>query len=166
MADKKENTKTLAQNKKARHEYFILETIEAGIELAGTEVKSARLGKVNLTCMRSINEQCVRQLNGEVDETEIQNIMRYGRSDIDDEYLAIIKAEIEDFVEKVYNSIREFSYNLKTTPIVFVGGGAVVMKNFSNHEAKNISYILDVKANARGYEQLAIMGLKTAKRLA
>ena len=49
MADKKENTKTLAQNKKARHEYFILETIEAGIELAGTEVKSARLGKVNLT---------------------------------------------------------------------------------------------------------------------
>lgn len=108
----------------------------------------------------------VRQLNGEVDETEIQNIMRYGRSDIDDEYLAIIKAEIEDFVEKVYNSIREFSYNLKTTPIVFVGGGAVVMKNFSNHEAKNISYILDVKANARGYEQLAIMGLKTAKRLA
>lgn len=38
MADKKENTKTLAQNKKARHEYFILETIEAGIELAGTEL--------------------------------------------------------------------------------------------------------------------------------
>ena len=51
--------------------------------------------------MRSINEQCVRQLNGEVDESEIQNIMRYGRSDIDDEYFAIIKAEIEDFVDKV-----------------------------------------------------------------
>ena len=31
-----------------------------------------------ITCMRSINEQCVRQLNGEVDESEIQNIMRYG----------------------------------------------------------------------------------------
>lgn len=83
--------------------------------------------------MRSINEQCVRQLNGEIDESEIQNIMRYGRSDIDDDYMAIIKSEIEDFVEKVYNSIREFGYNLKTTPIVFVGGGAVVMKNFGNH---------------------------------
>ena len=46
--------------------------------------------------------------------------MRYGRSDIDDEYFAIIKAEIEDFVDKVYNSIREFGYNLKTTPIVLV----------------------------------------------
>lgn len=95
----------------------------------------------------------------------IQNIMRYGRSDIDDEYFAIIKAEIEDFVDKVYNSIREFGYNLKTTPIVFVGGGAVVMKNFGSHDARNISYNLDVKANARGYEQLATMGLKSTKRV-
>lgn len=43
-----ENTKTLAQNKKARHNYFITETIECGIELFGTEVKSIRLGKVNI----------------------------------------------------------------------------------------------------------------------
>jgi len=44
----KEAIKTVAQNKKARHDYFIEETYEAGIELAGTEVKSIRLGKVNL----------------------------------------------------------------------------------------------------------------------
>ncbi len=43
-----ENIKTLAQNKKARHNYFIIETIECGIELFGTEVKSIRQGKVNL----------------------------------------------------------------------------------------------------------------------
>ncbi|MDD6214559.1 MAG: SsrA-binding protein SmpB [Firmicutes bacterium] len=43
-----ENTKTLAQNKKARHDYFVTETIECGIELFGTEVKSIRLGKVNI----------------------------------------------------------------------------------------------------------------------
>ena len=129
------------------------------------ESKCVTIPKGLITCMRSINEQCVRQLNGEVDESEIQNIMRYGRSDIDDEYFAIIKAEIEDFVDKVYNSIREFGYNLKTTPIVFVGGGAVVMKNFGSYDAKNISYNLDVKANARGYEQLATMGLKSTKRL-
>ena len=49
MAEKKDNTKILAQNKKARHEYFILDTIECGIELFGTEVKSCRQGKVNLT---------------------------------------------------------------------------------------------------------------------
>lgn len=39
---------TVAKNKKAYHDYFVLETMEAGIELFGTEVKSIRLGKVNL----------------------------------------------------------------------------------------------------------------------
>ena len=49
MADKKDNTKIIAQNKKARHEYFVLENFEAGIELFGTEVKSVRQGKVNIS---------------------------------------------------------------------------------------------------------------------
>ena len=41
-------TKTIAQNRQAHHEYFVLEQYEAGIELAGTEVKSIRQGRVNL----------------------------------------------------------------------------------------------------------------------
>ncbi|MBQ2063043.1 MAG: SsrA-binding protein SmpB [Firmicutes bacterium] len=40
--------KLIANNKKARHDYFILETYEAGIVLTGTEIKSIRQGKVNL----------------------------------------------------------------------------------------------------------------------
>ena len=44
----KSATKTIAENRKVRHEYFILESFEAGIELVGTEVKSIRNGGVNL----------------------------------------------------------------------------------------------------------------------
>ena len=40
--------KTVAENRKARHDYFILESLEAGIALTGTEVKSMRAGRVNL----------------------------------------------------------------------------------------------------------------------
>ena len=40
--------KIVATNKKASHDYFVEETYEAGIALSGTEVKSVRLGKVNL----------------------------------------------------------------------------------------------------------------------
>lgn len=40
--------KSLAENRKARHDYFIESTIECGIELCGTEVKSMRLGQCNL----------------------------------------------------------------------------------------------------------------------
>ena len=43
MADR-----TVAQNRKARHDYFVLETFECGIVLTGTEIKSVRDGKINL----------------------------------------------------------------------------------------------------------------------
>lgn len=42
-------TKLIAQNRKARHEYLIEDTVEAGLQLVGTEVKSCREGKVSLT---------------------------------------------------------------------------------------------------------------------
>lgn len=45
---KHEGFKTIADNRKARHDYFILESFEAGMELVGTEVKSIRQGGVNL----------------------------------------------------------------------------------------------------------------------
>ena len=77
-----EMIKIVSQNKKAYHDYFILETYEAGIELHGTEVKSLRLGKVNLkdswcsvvngemlpmpekTPQESIESACVERVGG------------------------------------------------------------------------------------------------------
>ena len=47
MADNK-NIRQIAANKKAYHDYFVTESLEAGISLSGTEVKSIRLGQVNL----------------------------------------------------------------------------------------------------------------------
>ncbi len=56
----KKQEKLIANNKKAYHDYFILDTYEAGISLAGTEVKSLRMGKC------SIKEAFIRIENGEV----------------------------------------------------------------------------------------------------
>ena len=56
----KESKKTIANNKKAYHDYFVIETYEAGIELCGTEVKSLRAGRVNL------KDSFCRVENGEV----------------------------------------------------------------------------------------------------
>ena len=57
---KKPGIKLIANNKKAFHDYFIEDTYEAGIALAGTEVKSLRMGKC------SIKESFIRIENGEV----------------------------------------------------------------------------------------------------
>ena len=56
----KEQGKLIANNKKAYHDYFILDTYEAGISLHGTEVKSLRMGKC------SIKEAFIRIENEEV----------------------------------------------------------------------------------------------------
>lgn len=48
MAKNKSENRLIAQNKKAYHDYFILETFQAGIALTGTEVKSMRAGRCNL----------------------------------------------------------------------------------------------------------------------
>ena len=48
MAEKKGGHKIIAANKKAYHDYFVDEKLEAGVALFGTEVKSLRLGQVNL----------------------------------------------------------------------------------------------------------------------
>lgn len=57
---RKKNSNSLAENRKARHDYFIEETIEAGLALVGTEVKSIRNGRANL-------KECYAEVrNGEI----------------------------------------------------------------------------------------------------
>ncbi len=61
-----ENTKTIATNKKAFHDYFVLESYEAGISLSGTEIKSIRRGGVNLKdawCSVDDGEMIVKQMH-------------------------------------------------------------------------------------------------------
>ena len=49
------------------------------------------------------------------------------------------------------------------TPIVFVGGGASIMKKYGTQKGANIQYIEDIRANAKGYEQLAKVFLSAMK---
>ncbi|MBQ0083820.1 MAG: SsrA-binding protein SmpB [Clostridiales bacterium] len=61
-----ENTKTIANNRKAFHDYFVLESLEAGIALSGTEIKSVRQGGVNLKdawCSVDGGEMIIKQMH-------------------------------------------------------------------------------------------------------
>ena len=72
---KKDEYKVIARNKKASHDYFILEKYEAGLQLFGTEIKSVRLGKV------SINEAYVDFKNGEA-KIKNMHISKYKEGNI------------------------------------------------------------------------------------
>ena len=90
---KGKGVKPIAQNRKARHDYFIEDTYECGIELVGTEVKSIRGGKVNL------KDSYARVKNGEVfvigmhvSPYEMGNI--FNRDPFRDRRLLLHKSEI------------------------------------------------------------------------
>lgn len=95
-----ENTKTLAQNKKARHNYFVLETLECGIELFGTEVKSIRQGKVNIAdAYASIDhgEVYIKSMN--ISPYEQGNI--FNRDPLRNKKLLLHKNEIRKLIGQV-----------------------------------------------------------------
>ena len=87
-----------------------------------------------------------------------------GGGDLPEKYQEIIIKEIRDYCRQIYHNIRELVYNMDLTQIIFVGGGAGVMKRFGSLEQRNIQYIEDVKANAKGYEMLGNAYLAQAQK--
>lgn len=112
-----------------------------------------------IPCMRNINKMCGRKYNEKIDEMDIQQYIISKQTNLSEEFVAIMDEALTDFATRLYNSLREEGYSLKTTQFVFVGGGACVMKNFGGYVQNNIRYNLDVKANAKGFERLARIAL-------
>lgn len=93
MAKQSKTNKTLAENRKARHDYFIEESMECGVELVGTEVKSIRLGKANLKdSYAEINNGEVFMCNVHISPYEQGNI--FNRDPLRKRKLLLHKEEI------------------------------------------------------------------------
>ncbi len=117
MAEKnRSETRTIAQNKKAYHDYFVEETYEAGIELFGTEVKSIRQGKVNLKdawCAIHDGELFVRGMH--VSPYEQGNI--FNRDPMRERKLLMHKKEIM----KLYGTVKQDGLALIPLSLYFKG---------------------------------------------
>ncbi len=72
----------------------------------------------------------------------------------------IITRKLREFTERIYNTLKELGFNSNVSQIIFVGGGASVMKHFGKMEGPNIHYIEDIRANAKGYEYLTKMSMR------
>ena len=117
-----------------------------------------------ITCIQQINKECVRKLNSEVDEYDIQQVMLNGADNLPDQYKDIILEELHKYCETITNYIRELGYNMDLTPIIFVGGGATVMKRFGQMQQRNVRYIEDIRANAKGFDYLGKIYLERTIR--
>ncbi len=127
----------VAQNKKAYHDYFVLETYEAGIALFGTEVKSIRAGRVNLKDAWCNIENGEIFANGmHISPYEQGNI--FNRDPLRPKKLLMHKREIR----RLFNEVRQQGLTLIPLSIYFVNGRAKLeiglckgKKNYDKREA-------------------------------
>ena len=91
-----------------------------------------------------------------ISEADIQQMMMTGKSLLPDSITTVIRDELKVFAENVEAQLKENGYDPELTPTVYVGGGASVMRLFGNIRGVHICYQEDVRANAIGYEYLAL----------
>lgn len=115
----KQPIKVVAENRKARHEYNIEDKYEAGIVLAGTEVKSLRMGKANL------KDSYARIKNGEVFVYQM-HIGAYPFAYFDNhDPLRPRKLLLHDYeIKKLYGKVNEKGYSLIPLRLYFKAGKA------------------------------------------
>ena len=113
---KESGIRLIANNKKAYHDYFIEDTYEAGIELAGTEVKSLRMGKC------SIKESFIQIERGEVFVYGM-HISPYEKGNIfNKDPLRVRKLLLHTYeIRKIEGKIREKGYTLVPLKVYFKG---------------------------------------------
>lgn len=145
MAKNTEKIKIACENRKARHDYFIHETFEAGIELKGTEVKSLRVGKANLKDSYGVIK------NGEIFVEHI-HISPYEQGNIFNHdplrkrKLLMHKKEII----KLFSKTREKGFTLVPLKIYFKNGRAKME--------------LALASGKHNYDKRAALAEKSAKR--
>ncbi|MDP4121149.1 MAG: SsrA-binding protein SmpB [Bacillota bacterium] len=140
-----ESTKTISQNKKVFHEYFIIESFEAGIELFGTEVKSLRQGTVNLKdswCNIVKGEIFVNNMH--ISPYEHGNI--FNRDPMRVRRLLMHKREIN----KLYGTIKQEGFALIPISLYFKGS--------------KVKMQLGLCKGKKLYDKRADMAEKSAKR--
>ncbi len=131
-----DNTKLIAQNKKAYHDYFIEDTYECGISLSGTEVKSVRLGHVNLKdSFASLKSGEVILTGMHISPYEKGNI--FNKDPLRDRKLLMHKYEIRRLIGK----IKEDGYSLIPLKVYLKGSLVKVemalAKGKKNYDKRN-----------------------------
>ena len=142
---KDEHIKIACENRKARHDYFIHETFEAGIELKGTEVKSLRVGKANLKdSYGTIKDGEIFIENMHISVYEQGNI--FNHDPLRRRKLLMHKKEIT----KLFSKTREKGFTLIPLKIYFKKGRAKME--------------LALASGKHNYDKRAALAEKSAKR--
>ena len=114
-------------------------------------------------CTIAIRETFMRNTHRELNDFIIDSVLREGKADIPEADLELIKAVATEYVNDIFRRLREHGYEADTMKLYVTGGGGCLVENFYNGDSKNIVFIEDICAAAKGYEYMADLQLKAGK---
>lgn len=106
--------------------------------------------------VNSIQEAAETQLYESVPEDFIINCMinKNAKETPQNKYEKLVQGKLMNYCEMIFNRLKEFRINVDITPVIFVGGGASIIKNFGSYNLATTEFITDIKANVKGYEMI------------
>lgn len=120
------------------------------------ESESTSIPEALIQCMEGIKSSVYQNCNRKVSEEMIRQVMQNEVVSIPEECKVIIKEQLAGFARNIEAKLAELGFDLEMFNVVYAGGGAVVMKNYGTKKAHNIHYLMDIRANAKGFEFLAV----------
>ena len=107
-------------------------------------------------CMLAVRERYERETKGRrLHDSVIEEIFRTGTADIPEADMEIVSEAIREYVNGIYERLRDHGYDVNTMRLVVTGGGGCLLKHFGKYDKSKVVFIDDICAAAKGYEFLA-----------
>ena len=111
-------------------------------------------------CVIAVREKLMQKFGTTVDDSIIEEVLRYGKSDINEKYLAIIRDCAKEYADGIMSRLREHEYNPDLMRLYVTGGGGCLIRNFVDYDPARVRINSDINATAKGYERLAEAALR------
>ena len=119
------------------------------------ERESTSIPEALIRCMESIKSSVYQICNKKVSEDIIRQMIVDGDAMIPEDCKSVIRDGLRNFAKGIEAKLSELGFDLEMMPVVYAGGGAMVMKRYGRVQGNYVHYLEDIRVNARGYEYLA-----------
>lgn len=116
-------------------------------------------------CVLAVRENLMRTHGVTIDEALIERILRTGKAEVGEKYMAVIRQTAEEYIGGIFRKLREHEYNPDLVKLYVMGGGSCMVKQFGKYDPSRVSFNHDICATAKDYELLATERLRKAGEL-
>ena len=106
-------------------------------------------------CILLAREMLQRKFGGLPTDAQIERYLRSLNADIGEGYKAVIHETAKKYVAGIFHRLREHEYNPTLMRLWVIGGGGCLLRNFGEYDKERVTFIEDLRANAKGYERMA-----------